>query len=179
MDTSPAKTTFLQVMNFRESLVKIADVIGKYSQDDDLRQFTVSLLGDFTKSSGDYSHAERIFTWVQSNIKFVNDIEGVETLQTSRVTLKNGFGDCDCLTILLGSMYRCIGYQFGLIVVQLAGAGDYNHIFGTVKVLKPYESAGFYYVDATNKNEGFGWTVSPELYTKRYCMFLGGKEDFT
>ena len=50
-----------------------------------------------------------LFRWVQKNVRYTRDILNLELLHTPRRMLELLAGDCDDMTILLGSMLRATG----------------------------------------------------------------------
>ena len=156
---------------------KVADIQDKAALQNNTRVFAESLLSagnnemSFDRSS---TNAEKIYLYVRDNIKFIDDIENVETLQYPDITIKNGFGDCDDMVILEGALYRSIGYPIALIVIQMTGNDDYNHIYMAV-----YTNDGWKICDATNKEGIFNWEISPDGYIKRKIIFIGDANNFT
>ena len=54
---------------------------------------------------------DALFLFVQNNIRYVRDINGVETIQTPVKTLELGSGDCDDKTTLLAALLESIGFE--------------------------------------------------------------------
>jgi predicted transglutaminase-like cysteine proteinase len=79
------------------------------------------------------SEVEALFTFVQSSIRYVKDIYGVETLSSPDRTLESGQGDCDDQAVLLASLLEAIGYQ---TCFKLAGysSTDFQHVYTCVFV---------------------------------------------
>ncbi len=68
-----------------------------------------------------------IHSWVDENIRFVRDINGVETLQTPARTLELGVGDCDDHCILLSALLEATGHPTRFVAVGFAD-GHYSHV---------------------------------------------------
>jgi len=51
-----------------------------------------------------------IWRWVDTEIRFVRDIRGIETLQTPQKTLELGAGDCDDHAILTSALAEVLGF---------------------------------------------------------------------
>lgn len=161
-------------ISFDEELREIIKIIDVSSQKDEIRQFAVSLLGDFKATSFDFPEAQKIFNWVRDNVRFVEDVAGSEYLQYPEITITNKFGDCDDMVILLATLYRSIGYNVALVFVALTGAQSYNHIYLCVKT-----NVGYAFADATHKEGGYlGWELPPENWYARKIVCLGTKGDF-
>ena len=60
---------------------------------------------------------EAIYSWVDENIRFVRDINGVETLQTPARTLELAVGDCDDHVILLSALLESVGHPTRFVAV--------------------------------------------------------------
>lgn len=74
-----------------------------------------------------------IFDFVQKNIRYTRDAYGEDTFKRARRVLQLQTGDCDDMSILIGSMLQAVGYPVALKVVSVSG-GDYDHIYPMVGV---------------------------------------------
>jgi predicted transglutaminase-like cysteine proteinase len=156
---------------------KIADMQDEAAVNNHTRVFAAHILEkDNDEKSFDRSchNAEKIYLYVRDNIKFIDDIENVETLQYPERTIKNGFGDCDDMVILMGALYRSIGYSIALVLIKMNGNADYNHIY--IAVLT---DEGWKMCDAANKEGIFNWEISKDDYVKRKIVFIGTPETVT
>ena len=70
---------------------------------------------------------QAIHSWVDENIRFVRDINGVETLQTPARTLELGVGDCDDHVTLLSSILESVGHPTRFVAIGFADGG-YSHV---------------------------------------------------
>jgi hypothetical protein len=59
---------------------------------------------------------DALFRWVQRNVRYTKDPYRVEVLHSPRRMLELRAGDCDDMTILLGSMLESIGHPVRLIL---------------------------------------------------------------
>lgn len=180
MEVISVKSTLTSV----DDMVKVlAGIIETGAIDNNIRVLAVSL-ADSSSLSGlnnnntniielNPAAAISIFDYVLNNIKYVPDIDGIETFQTPDVTLKNKFGDCDDMTSLLGALYRSIGFTYALVMVQMPGFTTYNHVYGAV-----YTTEGWKYVDSSNKESGsFDFDYPAEDIIKRKVIIIGSKVD--
>lgn len=71
---------------------------------------------------------EAIHGWVDSNIRFIRDINGVETLQTPARTIELGAGDCDDQCILISSLLEAAGHPTRFVAVGFF-PGQFSHVF--------------------------------------------------
>lgn len=70
---------------------------------------------------------EAIYSWVDENIRFVRDINGVETLQTPARTLELAVGDCDDHVILLSALLESVGHPTRFVAVGFR-PGEFSHV---------------------------------------------------
>ena len=61
--------------------------------------------------------AEAIFKWVRSNIRYTQDIDGVETLQSPIATLDSKHGDCDDQATLLAALLNAAGHPARFVAI--------------------------------------------------------------
>jgi hypothetical protein len=79
----------------------------------------------------DSLYVTAIHAWVRDRVQYVNDINGVETLQTPLYTLECGAGDCDDKSILVNTMLESAGYKTLFFAIGIGG-GDFQHVLGGV-----------------------------------------------
>jgi len=72
-----------------------------------------------------------LHAFVRDNIRYVNDIRGVETLQAPERTLELRAGDCDDKSILLASLLEALGYKTRFHAVGFR-PGVLSHVFPEV-----------------------------------------------
>jgi transglutaminase-like putative cysteine protease len=98
-----------------------------------------------------YAEAQTIFDYVQSNIRYVMDVNDVETLSPANWVLSNGYGDCDDFAVLLASMLESIGHKCRFMAISFDGPEDFEHVLIQTKIGNRWITA-----DATEAN-AFGW----------------------
>jgi transglutaminase-like putative cysteine protease len=69
-----------------------------------------------------------LFLFVRDNIRYVRDINDVETLYSAENVLNNEAGDCDDKCILLASLLESIGHPTRFCAVGFQ-AGSFSHVF--------------------------------------------------
>jgi transglutaminase-like putative cysteine protease len=92
--------------------------------------------------------ARRLFNFVRDQIRYVKDIEGVETLHTAETVLRLGAGDCDDKAILLAALLLSIGHtpRFKAVAFE---TDNYSHVWtqdfldGAWVDMEPTELVGF------------------------------------
>jgi len=89
-----------------------------------------------------------LFEFVRDSIRYVGDVNDVETLTTPEKTLALRAGDCDDKSVLLASLLESIGYQTKFIVSSYLSPLVYEHVFvgvdcdGMLISLDPTEGGG-------------------------------------
>jgi len=63
----------------------------------------------------------------RDQIRYVNDIDGVETIQTPVQTLKLRAGDCDDKSLLLAALAASIGFSTRFCAIGVRGGG-FSHV---------------------------------------------------
>jgi transglutaminase-like putative cysteine protease len=92
-----------------------------------LRTEAVRVISAMPKRGGPSADADAIWHYLKGRTKYVPDINGIEVLQTPRYTLRHGGGDCDDLSILMGSYLEAVG---GQVKFRIAGSGGtWKHIY--------------------------------------------------
>lgn len=104
-----------------------------------------------------------LFEWVRRNIRYTRDIFRVELLHTPRRMLELKAGDCDDMTILLGSMLLSTGHPVRLVLVGFRPHRPhlYSHIYPEVLVRGRWLA-----LDATMPRP-IGW--APPALWRRIC----------
>ena len=94
----------------RSSLVYMRRFVEEYKTDPTILQLARGLTRWLPQK--DYAaEIDAVFSFVQNNIRYVRDINGVETIQTPVKTLELGSGDCDDKTTLLAALLESIGFE--------------------------------------------------------------------
>lgn len=71
--------------------------------------------------------AKRLYSFMQSEIKYHRDPAGMEWLQDWEVSIKERAGDCDDYTILAATLFGALGVSTRIKVVQIGKS--YDHVF--------------------------------------------------
>lgn len=66
--------------------------------------------------------------FVRDKVRYVHDINDVETVHTPEQTLALGGGDCDDKSTLLAALLESIGHPARLVAVGFHGA-EYEHVY--------------------------------------------------
>lgn len=74
-----------------------------------------------------------IWDWVNTRIRFVRDIRGIETLQTPERTLEIRAGDCDDHAILLAALLENLGFSTRFHAMGFE-PGIFEHVMAEAKI---------------------------------------------
>lgn len=68
-----------------------------------------------------------IALWVAEHVNYVSDPKGFEYIAPPEETLKTKAGDCDDYAVLLASLYRSVGLEAGVGLIDTDGDGKAEH----------------------------------------------------
>ena len=106
--------------------------------------------------------ARAIFDWVKRNITYINDPVGLDEFANPVTTYKRRYGDCEDLTILLGSLYMSIGIPVKLKIIPATKKPSKKwHIYLLIGVPKA-KPKYWIPVDASGLNFGQEYTRPKE-----------------
>lgn len=120
------KAGIIQTLKLMRELVKN----GKKTAN--VRQTAVDLTS-FLPSKSWGSEIGTLFRFVRDQIRFVRDINGIETLHTPDAMLELRSGDCDDKSVLLASLLEAIGHPTRFVAVGRS-AGEYEHVYVETKL---------------------------------------------
>jgi transglutaminase-like putative cysteine protease len=112
----------------------------------------------------DYNcEANKIFSWIKTNIAFRRDPYRVEMLRSPLITLERKNGDCDDHTILLNSMLQSLGHPSRIVLVATRKLlpQNFNHVFTEVLIGDKWIP-----LDTTVSQSYFGWLPSGFRYKR-------------
>ena len=95
-----------------------------------VRQLAVSLTKGLIQKDWD-SEVNTLYKFVRDRIRYVRDINGVETLHTPEKILENAAGDCDDKSVLLASLLESLGYRTRLVAVGFR-KNSFSHVYPEV-----------------------------------------------
>ena len=145
----------------------INSLIQHGKRDRTVRETALKIIRAYNVKSKDHVGEIRACqNWVQREIHYVFDIAGVETLQTPRRVLIERAGDCDCSSILLSSLLASIGYEVGVVLLDVDGSRKISHAQACVKLPRPKKGQpkGWIHLETT-KLMPAGWV--PEQASRK------------
>jgi transglutaminase-like putative cysteine protease len=113
----------------RATLYLMRALVKKYKMNPDIRHVAASLVaGELQKDW--VAEIKALHAFVRDEIRYVRDIEGVETVQTPDKTLEFGYGDCDDKALLLATLLQSIGHKpVRFVAVGTGAPGHFSHVF--------------------------------------------------
>ncbi len=114
------------VAGTRATLKAMARLVKQFKKDPTINLLALELTRGL-RSYDSMGEITRLQHFVRDSIRYVMDVDGVETLRTPLVTLEYEAGDCDDKATLLCSLLATIGYS-----VQFLAVGFDNDCFSHV-----------------------------------------------
>jgi len=126
-----APTSILQIpdgtLGTRETLKRIRDEVQKDKRNTWLRDQAQRICSD-VEGKDWYGEIVAIFDFVQDNIRYSLDTNGIEVVQAPHLTLRLKYGDCDDFTALLCGLLEHMGHTTFLCAVGFGAEENYSHI---------------------------------------------------
>lgn len=117
-----------------------------FKKDIQIRSLAQSIISDVPGHKNWTSQIKALHNYVQSNVQYIRDIRGVETLATPLQTLKTMQGDCDDQAVLLASLLESIGHPTRFVAMKLSTFGPYVHVYTETKI-----GSNWYPLETTEK----------------------------
>ena len=92
------------------------------------------MIADTPGTKNFLAQVQRVRDYVRGNISYVKDINGVETIHTPEMTIRNRAGDCDDQAVLVASMLESIGHPTRFVAIKLTPFGQYQHVYTETRV---------------------------------------------
>ncbi|AMK78440.1 MULTISPECIES: transglutaminase-like domain-containing protein [Methylomonas] len=115
-----------------QTVEQVCELIKTGAKDFTVRQSAIDILRQRAVKPKDYlAEIKALFEWVQQNIRYTKDTFRVEVLHSAKRMLELRAGDCDDMTILLGSMLEAIGHPVRLVLsgANPARPDQFSHIY--------------------------------------------------
>lgn len=116
----------------KATLQAMSRMVLAFKKDPGVRELASQLVRDLPQYDA-AGEIKALHAFVRDHIRYTGDIAGVETLQTPKVTLQTGVGDCDDKSTLLASLLESIGRKTRLVAVGFRPGGGYSHVLVEVR----------------------------------------------
>ena len=139
----------------RQTAAHVARLIREGASDFYVRQKAIDILLARGVAPKDYiGEIDALFRWVQRHVRYTKDPFQVELLHTARRMLELRAGDCDDMTILLGSLVKAVGHPVRIVLTgpDARRPDVYSHIY-----LEAQHQGAWIPLDATMPF-GMGWS---------------------
>lgn len=120
------------VAGTKETLRQMARLVRAYKKHPLIFRLSRQITKDIPQKDW-VGEAKAIHAFVRDRIRYVKDIDGVETLQTPPKTVEIGCGDCDDKSTLAGALLQSIGHPVRFVVVGQA-PGKFAHVYLETKI---------------------------------------------
>lgn len=112
----------------RATLRIMRNLVRTYKTNIQIRDFAAKLVQDLPQK--DWSgQVRRLHEFVRDGVRYLKDVNGVETVQTPLFTLENRYGDCDDKATLLATMLESIGHPARFVAVGFTEPGRFSHVY--------------------------------------------------
>ena len=141
----------------RATVAQVARLICDGARDFYVRQKAIDILLAGGVAPKDYlGEIDALFRWVQRNVRYTKDPFRVEVLHSARRMLELRAGDCDDMTILLGSLVKSVGHPVRIVLTgpDPSRPEVFSHIY-----LEARHQDQWIPLDATMPH-GMGWSPS-------------------
>ncbi|MCP4410643.1 MAG: transglutaminase family protein [Gammaproteobacteria bacterium] len=107
-------------------------LVNEYKKDLTIRELALDLIRGVPGKNW-RAEANRIFQFVRDQIRYVRDIQGVETIATPVKTLEYGQGDCDDQVVLLAALLESVSHPTAFVAIGY-GPQQYSHVYLQTRV---------------------------------------------
>jgi hypothetical protein len=111
-----------------QTLRAMRGFVDQGKRDPAVRGVAVSLV-HLVPERDDLGEIRTLFEYVRDRIRYVSDVNGVETIHSAAKIIELQAGDCDDKVILLASLLESIGYITRFIVTGHNYPGVFDHVY--------------------------------------------------
>jgi len=126
-----------------------------------IRELALSLVKG-NKQKDWLNEIKNIHEYVRDKIRYVRDIDGIETIQTPERTIYYGQGDCDDKSVLVATLLATIGHPTRFVAIGLQ-PGSFCHVYVETKIANKWIGV------ETTENVPLGW--QPSGIRERMVMY--------
>lgn len=132
----------------RQTLRIMRELVRKWKVHPRLRQLAKAIVQS-CQSKNNTCEIKRLHAYVSNKIRYVRDVQGVETVQDPEVTLRDKAGDCDDQAVLIAALLCSIGHPVRFVAVGFR-PGQFAHVYTETPI-----GADWVAVETTEK----GWPI--------------------
>jgi len=145
------------IAGVKATLARMVDMVRTFKTDLNVR----TLAGQLVRGCAEKDYRCELSTlqaYVRDQIRYLRDVDNVETLQTPVQTVKLGYGDCDDKATLVASLAGSIGFPTRFCAIAVRDALDFSHVSAqarlngqwlNVETIVPGAGLGWFPPDAT------------------------------
>ncbi len=168
MHLSAAQTSTLSLIpdgppGIAATLKAMGQLVRDYKKSLNVRGLAIMLTG--ACGPKDYAcEVKCLHGYVRDQVRYINDIVNVETVQSPDVTLANGAGDCDDKSTLLCALLESIGHPTRFVAIGFE-PGVYSHVLCDTKIGASWISL------ETTEDVPVGWSPDPKAILARMVYY--------
>lgn len=110
----------------------MARLVREAKRDYSIRAKALALLENIPQKAWG-AEISALHAFVRDGVRYVKDVNGIETLQTPIKTLEIRQGDCDDKSTLLAALLESVGHPSRFVAVALNG-GPYSHVLVETRI---------------------------------------------
>lgn len=137
----PTKKMFLGYGDdaIRRTLQIMAEIINSSAINYYVRRWAEKIIEGIPKGD-DLGKVNALFWFLHKHTRYVRDPQGIEFIKTPLVPLQLievgeiPYLDCDCLTVLILSLLKSIGFPVALRAISATPDRRFRHVYGMVRV---------------------------------------------
>lgn len=129
--TTPTVATLQRIPDGKAGVIETLRIMGQFAKEGKKSLFVRQAAMRATQSCNQkdyFCEARRCQEFVRDNIRYVQDIDGVETVATPDKTLESLAGDCDDKSTLLAAMLMSIGHPARYVAIGFQ-PGVFEHVY--------------------------------------------------
>jgi transglutaminase-like putative cysteine protease len=145
-----------------QTLRKMREAVIRGRRSMKIRQAALSIVF-LQPEKNEFMQANALFEFVRDYIKYIKDVNEVETVSTAEKTLESQIGDCDDQCILLASLAESVGIPTKFVLAGYNSNQSFEHVYCALFVGDEWICA-----DPTEANV-FGWCPpKPLIYFEEF-----------
>lgn len=105
-----------------------------------------------------YGELHAIQNWVRANVRYTDDVNGIEMVKNPYLTAVTHSGDCDDMALLAGTLINSLGKPVRYVAIGSSEPGIFEHVYVEAKVNRDRWIAV-----ETTEPVNLGWQPEPQL----------------